>query len=625
MNQTSWGQIEALILDAARRPPAERAAVVDRCDDAGLRTTMGSLLTHTCATSGPVTAPPISLQSGERVGPYVVEHRLGRGGMGEVFLARDSRLDRLVALKYLLPTDQTAHELQERIVREARLAARISHPNIATVHDVIDYAGRTFIVMEYVEGESLTTMLRREKLPEARVVQIGRQLAAALKAAHAVGIIHRDLKPANIQIAPDGSVKILDFGIATAYAAIAAATTGSRPAFVEALTVPAGTLGYMSPEQLLGRPVDERSDIFSLSVVLFEMATGRRAFDVRDPLDNLVAIIHGAPRADGTGQQVTERVADIIATGLESDPARRYRSAADMLAALDAIPVAGRPAETAWAWYLRVAGAMALVPLAIWVSGWMACVAYNSTFERPGAFAVETPFGYFVWGVKSLVAPLFYAVVAILTYGAIVFVLKLLVLVPSASRWHTSARVRGRTMADRLALNDPVTLAQGLAAIGVIALLAIVWSFNPLLKAFLGFASTGDIGGLQPLVPDNEVPKAFFRMLLTVLLLGSSAGLLRVLQLRRRLAMRRGRGSVAALTLVVASFVLLNEVPYRIMWGKSPRVEFQGSRCYITGETPADYLLFCPRAAVPRNTVVRKDDTRVHRTSAVEHVLTAQP
>src|SRR4051812_48465743 len=199
MTDTSWGEIEALILAAAQRPPGERADVAARCADDRLRTTIGSLMTmtHTSDASLPGLESAVPLHASERVGPYVVVHRLGRGGMGEVFLARDSRLDRLVALKYLLPSDQTAHEVQDRIVREARLAARISHPNVATVHDVVDHGGRTFIVMEYVEGESLATVLRREALAESRVVQIARQLAAALTAAHAVGIIHRDLKPAN--------------------------------------------------------------------------------------------------------------------------------------------------------------------------------------------------------------------------------------------------------------------------------------------------------------------------------------------------------------------------------------------------------------------------------------------
>src|SRR5438067_10698759 len=126
MNETSWGEIEALILAAARRPPAERVELVERCSDDRLRTSLASLVTHTASVPRTSGAPSISLQAGERVGPYVVVHRLGRGGMGEVFLARDSRLHRLVALKYLLPSDQAAQELQDRIVREARLAASIS-------------------------------------------------------------------------------------------------------------------------------------------------------------------------------------------------------------------------------------------------------------------------------------------------------------------------------------------------------------------------------------------------------------------------------------------------------------------------------------------------------------------
>jgi serine/threonine protein kinase len=163
------------------------------------------------------------LNPGSTVGPYVILDRLGRGGMGQVFLANDSRLRRKVALKCLL-SRRNARDLRSQILREARAAARITHPNVAAVHDVIEHGARVFIVMEYVEGETLSARLRRGRLPIGTVIAIGRQLASALGAAHARGVVHRDLKPANIQVALDGSVKVVDFGVAAAVAAPAPAT-----------------------------------------------------------------------------------------------------------------------------------------------------------------------------------------------------------------------------------------------------------------------------------------------------------------------------------------------------------------------------------------------------------------
>ena len=222
--------------------------------------------------SGVESGPRPTLTPGSSVGPYVVVERLGHGGMGEVFLARDTRLQRKVALKYLRADVDTvdAHAV---LLREARALAKINHPNIAAIHDVIEDGGRAFIVMEYVEGESLAAKVIRERVPIDAVIAIGRQIAAGLGAAHAAGVIHRDLKPSNVQLTPSGVVKILDFGIAKITISIASAQS-SAGGNTSDIGARAGTPAYMSPEQKLARPVDERSDIYSLGLVLLEMAAG---------------------------------------------------------------------------------------------------------------------------------------------------------------------------------------------------------------------------------------------------------------------------------------------------------------------------------------------------------------
>src|SRR5471032_243608 len=196
--------------------------------------------------------------------------------MGEVFLGHDPRLERRVALKCLTAPATVSGDSHARVLREARAVARLTHPHIAGVYDVIEQDDRTFIVMEYVEGISLAAHLAGGPLPAEDVRRIGRQLASALAAAHAQGVIHRDLKPANIQVMRDGSIKVLDFGVAKLTAAIPATldtTMGEAPGD-QTIGGSPGTPIYMAPEQLSGRPLDPRCDIYSAGLVMFLMATG---------------------------------------------------------------------------------------------------------------------------------------------------------------------------------------------------------------------------------------------------------------------------------------------------------------------------------------------------------------
>src|SRR6188508_580216 len=235
MPPLSWPQTEALITATFESPIVERERFLrDSCTDPALRDGLLALV-KTGASADRTSAfrtdddESSGLSVGSHVGPYIVVDRIGRGGMGEVFLARDPRLDRPVALKCVLSRHTGGPDVRNRIINEARAAARITHSGIAAVHDVVEHDGRTFIVMEYVQGQNLAALLRREPMPIARVVEIGWQLADALGAAHRVGIIHRDLKPANVQVTLDGSVKILDFGIAMALASATTDRTQTDP------------------------------------------------------------------------------------------------------------------------------------------------------------------------------------------------------------------------------------------------------------------------------------------------------------------------------------------------------------------------------------------------------------
>ncbi len=269
---------------------------------------------------------PVS--AGDRLGPYEILAPIGKGGMGEVYRARDTRLGRDVAIKV------SAERFSERFEREARAIAALNHPNICTLFDV----GPNYLVMELVEGPTLSERLKKGAVPLEEALVIARQIADALEAAHEKHIIHRDLKPGNIKIKPDGSVKVLDFGLAKVGGTPVVQTEDSptvsmgyiEPAATEAGVI-LGTAAYMSPEQARGKQVDKRADIWAFGVVLFEMLTGRRLFKGEDSSEILASVIKEEP--DFT--QVPAKVRPVLRRCLEKDPKRRLRDIGDAMALLE--------------------------------------------------------------------------------------------------------------------------------------------------------------------------------------------------------------------------------------------------------------------------------------------------
>ena len=227
----------------------------------------------------------MALTSGTKLGPYEIQSPLGAGGMGEVYLARDTRLDRTVAIK-ILPSHLSSNlEAKQRFEREARAISSLNHPNICTLHDVGHQDGADFLVMEYLEGETLAERLLKGPLPPEQVLRYGIEICDGLEKAHKSGVIHRDLKPGNIMLTKSGA-KLMDFGLAKAVPMQQAPSSSltmtiSKPSANQPLTsqgMIVGTFQYMSPEQLEGKEADSRSDIFALGAVLYEMASGKRAF-----------------------------------------------------------------------------------------------------------------------------------------------------------------------------------------------------------------------------------------------------------------------------------------------------------------------------------------------------------
>ncbi|HEX9799493.1 MAG TPA: protein kinase [Thermoanaerobaculia bacterium] len=274
----------------------------------------------------------MTLAAGSRLGPYEIVARLGAGGMGEVWRARDPRLDREVAIK-LVREGTSDPERRRRFEHEARVIARLQHPNLLVVHDVGEHAGEPYLVTELLAGETLREIVGRGPVEVATVLGWAREIALGLAAAHAAGVVHRDLKPENVFLTVDGRVKLLDFGLAKL---VGPNTAGDARTWTH-LTAPGlvvGTCGYMAPEQVRGQSVDERTDLFALGAILHELLSGRGPFARGAPLESLAAIL--SEPAPPLPAHVPSEVARILERCLAKEPARRYASAAEVLGALDA-------------------------------------------------------------------------------------------------------------------------------------------------------------------------------------------------------------------------------------------------------------------------------------------------
>ena len=275
------------------------------------------------------------LNPDQHLGPYRLIARVGAGGMGEVWRAEDTRLGRTVAIKVLPPSVLADVEATARLKREARTAAQLYHPSIATIHSIEQDGDHIFIVEEFVEGESLARVIRRGGLSEAEICRIARAVADALAEAHAKGIVHRDIKPDNIIVAGN-RVKVLDFGIAKQVGVVNAPASETPTAFVTQQGLILGTIHYMSPEQALGKTIDGRADVFSLGVVLYEMATGRRPFEGETITETMTQIIRDDPAEPvSVNPGISPGMNEIIQRCLRKNVAERF-TAAELVTALDA-------------------------------------------------------------------------------------------------------------------------------------------------------------------------------------------------------------------------------------------------------------------------------------------------
>lgn len=368
LSPEKWEAAKALLVGALEFAPDDRLTFLQAgCQDDELRNEVIRLLVEH-EQAGRFLSRPAFGTLPVRLGPYEIVGPIGKGGMGEVYRARDPRLGRYVAVKILRTELSEDPGLRARFEHEARAASSLNHPNIVSVYDIGRENGILFIVSELIDGESLRRLIKDGGIPASRLIEIARQLVDGLRAAHTAGIVHRDLKPENIMLTRDGLVKILDFGLAkwTPQHLDTAESTITRVSTAPGIVM--GTTAYMSPEQVRAEPADFRSDIFSLGGILYEMASGKRAFSGASRIEVMSSIL--TQEAPALTPRIGRDLDSIIHRCLEKERERRFQSASDLASALElAADTLGRKRATVPVWSVAFAWTAVVVVLAGTVGG----------------------------------------------------------------------------------------------------------------------------------------------------------------------------------------------------------------------------------------------------------------
>src|SRR5688500_7230294 len=350
MADEKWQKVREIFDSALRHKPDERRRFVNEVcgDDKTLLAEVESLLSSHDSAESFMETPAVAevahmieikikkLEAGKRFGYYEIINQIGVGGMGEVYLARDKKLDREVAIKILNEEFNEDQSHLQRFVSEAKAASALNHPNILTIYEFGEAEDARFIVSEYIEGKTLREIIRESKLTLPQILDISIQITGALSAAHKAHLVHRDIKPENIMIRPDGYVKVLDFGLAKLVEQKNKSILSlEEPTVRQNLTakgVIVGTVNYMSPEQAKGERVDERTDIFSLGVLVYEMLAGKPPFDGGNAIETMGSILNKEPvPLSRLTPEVPHEVKRIINKALRKDREQRYQTAKDLL------------------------------------------------------------------------------------------------------------------------------------------------------------------------------------------------------------------------------------------------------------------------------------------------------
>jgi hypothetical protein len=604
-------------------------------DTAGRATTVESPQTRGSApTDNADTAPPL-LRTGASYGPYQVVRPLGSGGMGQVFLARDIRLGRHVALKSLAGQWLVAPTARRRLMREAEAAAALVHPNIATLYDVLELDDHLLLVMEYVEGRTVQALLEEAPIPLRTALHIAAQMAAAIAYAHDHHVVHCDVKPGNIQVSPDGAAKVLDFGLARVKCGSDEETDVPITSTGRMLCTP----GYVAPERIVTGVLNASGDIYSMGVVLFEMVTGRRLFDPSQTVEQWFDLIEGlSATAPAVPPNMPAGLDKVIAHALAAEPAKRYQSAHDFArdvnAILDAlkgkIPIAPLVAQRAGVrevspqiLALRAAAVAGGTIVLVALAGLVTSATFNLGIGRTADFDPEAPLTLAVWGVRSLLAPAVLAVMALIVGGIGVALgkapLRLIASVTSRAtrrRFPIDARLTGPVTVLRSLMTGAA--AQIVLIAQAVALAILLSTFSPIVDGFSSFAIGGESSALRALSPQYADAHRLYRVFLSIQLVVFTFAWFRIVAARGR---ESGIIVVSGLALTLFSLFML-VAPYRtLLHNHAERAMFGAERCYLVAQRGNDGLLFCPSGRV-RARIVSLSSPELKRDGTRESIFT---
>jgi predicted Ser/Thr protein kinase len=558
------------------------------------------------------------LVAGTSYGPYQVIRKLGAGGMGQVFLAEDVRLGRRVAVKSLAGKWLDSPTARQRLMREARSAAALTHPNIAAVYDVFDDGQHLLLVMEYVEGRPLSAVLDDGLIPLGHALRLTIQIAEAVGYAHDRGIIHCDLKPANVQLTLEGTAKVLDFGLARARFdprdEVSAAEHGKL----------LGTPGYMAPERLVRGTLNASGDVYSLGVVLFELVARRHPYEERGPAQLLAVLGSAAPRISSIVPNVPAALDTIVDRALARDSTLRYQSAHELSRDLRSVLEAMVPSSPSW-WPnpARAAAACAVALLILTLAGFVTSTFYNSPLGRTGGFEQESPFAWPLWGVRSLVAPVGYMVV----FALIVMTARVAWQIAAAIRplRRLCAPVLLRVAALQAALHSTpaTTLASILLLIQILSAAVLFWRFEAIFVGLDSFITQRSPGQLEVFRPGNSGERNLFFTLLFAYVVLFGWAWYRLLRHFRSHNERDASGLVAAGITVAAISLFFGQIlPYRtLIQSRAERVTYQSRLCYLVGQRADEAMLFCPLDPPPWKQIVKLDDPALKRAGVYESIF----
>ena len=555
-------------------------------------------------------APEIALRTW---GNFRLIRKVGEGNYGEVYEAIDTFLDHRVALKLLKPNVD-----KSRILHEAKLLVGLRHPNVIAVHGADTREGRTGFWMDFIEGKTLAEIVRTEKVRSAdEAVVIGGTLCRALSAVHSVGIIHRDIKAQNVMRESGGRIVLMDFG------------AGEYVDRSRGKVRPAGTPLYLAPELFDGGRASVASDIYALGVLLFFLVTGTFPYVAASTDDLPEAHRKGKRRRlQDVRPDLPDAFVEVVDRMLAPDPTQRYESASATRAALETVINVGPvpwPPVPVWKRVLPWAYGAVLSIAAVTLLGLVSTAAFNLAFGRSGGFGAESPFDWFVWGLRSLVSPI------IRIGGGVIVLTAVVALAKMVYRLSASLRARvGRLTAACASfarshdVDDPNLLMQLVVVAGVLMFSMLVFVFWSEVSAFAIFIKTAPAESLAALRPDNGSRYSDYNRVLERLLLMYGFVVYCVYRIARRAARRVELPvAIVAFAVPILSLVTLREVPYRIVFqNEAERVDLGEARCYRIGSTDQQMLLHCPDIDPPRNVVVDKQDPRLRPRGVIESVFT---